>query len=65
MPKYKFELTLDVDETSILNNQEKELDKSSFIESLWQSMSKEDLDYLLRLSMSSRQIGLGLREILE
>ncbi|MFA0551247.1 hypothetical protein AB4538_10335 [Vibrio lentus] len=88
MPKYKFELILDVDESRVANNdstssskethenvdvagyvfmskKETELARSVVIDNIWQSMAKEDLDYLLRLSMSSRRIELGLREIQE
>ncbi|MFI3276680.1 hypothetical protein [Vibrio sp.] len=65
MPKYKFELTLDVDEPVFLSNQKTELATSVVIDNLLQSMSKEDLDYLLRLTVSSHQVELGLREIQE
>ncbi|MEZ8695997.1 hypothetical protein BCU90_20640 [Vibrio lentus] len=84
MPKYKFELILDVDESRVAHNDSKEthenvdvagyvfmskkdteLARSVVIDNIWQSMAKEDLDYLLRLSMSSRRIELGLREIQE
>ena len=88
MPKYKFELILDVDERRVVNNdstrssieahenidvaghvflsnKETELATSVFMDNIWQSMAKEDLDYLLRLGLSSRRIELGLREIQE
>ena len=88
MPKYKFELILDVDEVRVVNNdstsnsreayeninadghvflgkKETEMVTSVFMDNIWQSMAKEDLDYLLRLGLSSRRIELGLREIQE
>ena len=48
-----------------MSKKETELARSVVIDNIWQSMAKEDLDYLLRLSMSSRRIELGLREIQE
>ncbi|MCC4817271.1 hypothetical protein BCU85_15465 [Vibrio lentus] len=81
MPKYKFELILDVDESRVahkethenvdvagyvfMSKKDTELARSVVIDNIWQSMAKEDVDYLLRLSMSSRRIELGLREIQE
>ena len=56
---------IDLTRHEFLNNQESELATSVFMDNIWQSMAKEDLDYLLRLGLSSRRIELGLREIEE
>ena len=48
-----------------LGEKETEMVTSVFMDNIWQSMAKEDLDYLLRLGLSSRRIELGLREIQE